>query len=136
MKRQDTYSVSVQVDNRPLGVFDKKSGGEVDSTETVFRPGGLGEQIALGGPVSTTNLVVQRHYDQDVHELYKWLVQRVGRGVGRITQQPLDEDGNVSGTAPINYLGKLKRVAAPQVDSEISGAAMLVLEFTILGRPF
>jgi hypothetical protein len=135
MQRQDTYNVKVTVDGRDLGTFDKKSGGEVDSDETVFRPGGLGEQIALGGPVATSNVVVTRHYDQDVHDLYKWLVARVGRAEGVIAQHPLDADGNIF-QPPINYKGKLKRVVAPQVDSEASGIATLVLEFTILGRPF
>src|SRR4051812_5679975 len=97
MKRQDTYSVTVRVAERDLGVFDKKAGGEVDSDETVFRPGGLGEQIALGGPVATSNLVVQRHYDTDLHDVYKWLVARVGRADGEIVQVPLDEDGNIFG---------------------------------------
>jgi hypothetical protein len=134
MKRQDTYKVDVSVDGTKLGTFDKKTGGEVDSDETVFRPGGLGEQITLGGPVSTSNVIVTRHYDSDVHGLYKWLVARVGRADATITQQPLDDDGRAWGE-PIVYAGKLKRVASPPVDSEASGVASLVLECTILGRP-
>lgn len=132
MKREDTYSVRVSVDGRDLGVFDKLSGGEVDSEELTYRPGGLAHQISLGGAQTTGNVTVSRLYDEAAHEAYHWLASRAGKGVAVVTKQPLDADGNAWGR-PIVYSGTLKRVSAPDVDSEGNGAALLELEITPKG---
>lgn len=134
MKRQDTYSVRVSVEGRDLGVWDKLSGGEVDSEETTYRPGGLADQITLGGAVTTGNLTVSKLYDEAVHGLYHWLVGLAGRGTGVVTKQPLDADGHAFGR-PIVYSVRLKSVTAPEVDSEGNDAALIEVEFSVNGRP-
>lgn len=134
MKREDTYRVSVSVDGRDLGTWDKMSGGEVDSEETTYRPGALVDQIALGGAVSTGNVTVQKLYDEGAHSVYHWLVARVGRARVVVNKQPLDADGAAIGR-PIVYDCKLKTVKAPDVDSEGNGAALIELEATVNGRP-
>jgi hypothetical protein len=132
MHREDTYSVRVSVDDVDLGIWDKKQGGAVDSDETTYRPGGMAEQISLGGPRTTENLTVSKLNDEVTHGRVHWLTGRVGRGTGVITQQPLDADGKAWGR-PLVWRGKLKRVTPPDSDSNGNAAALIELEFTVDG---
>jgi hypothetical protein len=128
MSREDQYAVSVVIDARNLGIFDKMGGGEVDSDDSKYRPGGMGAEISLGGTVSVGNLNISRMYDLERdHPLAPWLLSRAGKGQCRIIKQPLDTDGNAFG-APTVYTGRLKQVSLPDVDSESSDAGMLGLE--------
>lgn len=133
MKREDTYRVTVNVEGRDLGIWDKMEGGEVDSEETTYRPGGLQEQVTLGGAKSVGNVTVSRLYDEAVHELIHWLYRRAGKANMTVTKQPLDAEGNDFGR-PLVYTGKLKAVTAPNVDSESSDAALVELEMTCNGE--
>lgn len=139
--REDTYRVTVQIAHPRTGVmlnygvFDKMSGGEVDSDETRYYPGGMAPPISLGGRKTVSNVVVSRIYKlgRD-HDVYQQLVNSVGKSRGVVIKQPLDIDANVYGR-PIVYNCTLKRVKAPDVDSETSGAGLLEMEFTVEGFP-
>jgi hypothetical protein len=131
--RQDQNNVTVTVDGRALGTFDKKSGGEIDSEETTYKPGAMGARVSLGGSVNVGSVTVSRLFDlvrdgQIVH----WLIGRVGKGDVVVKQQPLDVDGNAYGRG-LTYRGKLKQVNPPEVDSESSDAALIELEVTPSG---
>lgn len=132
MSREDQYNVTVSASysgtTKDLGTFDKLTGGEIDSEESKFRPGGLKEQISLGGSRSVSNVNVSRLYDlaRD-HGNAGWLIGGVGKADVVVTKQPLDVDGNAYGR-PIIYKGKLKKFTPPDHDSESSNAAMFELE--------
>jgi hypothetical protein len=142
--RQDTFKVDVWVEdvsnpNRPmmpLGVFDKKTGGEVDSEEYKYNPGGMAEPVSLGGRRNNGNVTVQRLYRlvRDHANLTQKLFNGAGKASMIIAQGVLDTDGNSFGR-PITYRGTLKRVLVPEVDSEGSDAALLELEMTVEGTP-
>jgi hypothetical protein len=140
--RQDTYNVSVTVfrpDNNKVaiikGTWDKLTGGEVDSDDTKYYPGGMVDPISLGGRKSVGNLTVSRLYrlERD-HDAAQAMINAVGKSKVTISKQPLDLDGNSSGR-PIVYNGILKRCTFPEVDSEASGAGMIELEVTVDGFP-
>jgi hypothetical protein len=131
--RQDQYDVRVVVDGTDLGTFDKLTGGEIDSEETTYKPGGMGARVSLGGSVNPGNVTVSVLYDLTrIHTIIHWLIGRVGKAKATISKQPLDVDGNAFGTA-ITYPARLKQVNPPEVDSESSDAALLELEFTVDG---
>ncbi len=133
MSREDQYSVTVSIDGTDLGVFDKLTGGEVDSEETKFRPGGMQPHVSLGGYKTVNNVTVSRLYDLSRDHLkVPFLLDRVGKGTATISKQPLDTNGNPFGP-PIVYTGKLKQVTLPDHDSESSDAAMIELEFSPSG---
>lgn len=134
MKREDTYSVRVTVAGRDLGTWDKMSGGKVAASETKYRPGGLADQVSLGGTRATDNVTVQKLYDANVHDLIQWLFDQVGKGFMVITKQPLDANGARLGKA-IVYQGVLNGVTAPDVDSQSSDAALIELELSTAGSP-
>jgi hypothetical protein len=139
--RQDTYSVHVHITppgaSAPVdfGIWDKMSGGEVDSDETKYNPGGMAPPVSLGGRKNTGNVTYSRLYRlvRD-HDHAQSFINWVGRARVTISKQPLDVEGNVYGT-PIVYHGTLKRVTFPEVDSESSGAGMVEMEVTVEGYP-
>jgi hypothetical protein len=61
--REDTVLVTVSVDDRDLGIFDQKTGGEIDSEESKYNPGGMVGEISLGGRRTIGNVTVERYYD-------------------------------------------------------------------------
>jgi hypothetical protein len=133
--RQDTWEVRVSLDGQKLGVWDKKSGGEVDSDEYKYKPGGMEPHVSLGGSRTTGNVILARLYrlGRD-HLIAQRLINRVGRGRVVVNQQPLDVEGNVFGN-PVVYQGILKRVTVPEVDSESTDPAMIEIEVTPDGHP-
>jgi hypothetical protein len=131
--RQDQYNVTVVIDGEDLGTFDKFTGGEIDSEETTYKPGGMGARVSLGGSVNVGNVTISRLYDIEREQpIIHRLLARVGKGQMTVNKQPLDVDGNVYGR-PLVYTGKLKQVNPPEVDSESSDAALLELEMTPAG---
>lgn len=129
--REDTFLITATVDDRPIGIFDKWSGGEVDSEESKYRPGGMLDEISLGGRRTIGNVTIDRYYDvlRD-HPLYKWLMSVAGAVRGTVSWTPLDFRGRVVGEAVV-LGGTFKRVERGDLDSEGNDAAELELEFTI-----
>ena len=131
--RQDTYSVAVAIDGIDYGVWDKMSGGEVDSEETKYKPGGMAPELSLGGSKSVGNITISRIYDLDRdHSQVKSLMNKAGTGDVTVTKQPLDVNAVPHG-APLVYTGKLKQVTAPEVDSKSSDPGMIELEISSAG---
>jgi hypothetical protein len=136
MSRQDQYAITLNVDGVDMGVWDKLSGGEIDSEESKYKPGGMGAHISLGGSVEVGNITVSRLYnlnrDHEGANGIHWLISRVGKGNVTVNRQPLDVDGNAFGR-PLVYTGKLKTVTPPEVDSESADAALIECEITPAG---
>ena len=124
------------IDGVDTGVWDKWTGGEVDSEEAKYKPGNMGAHVSLGGSVEVGNVTVSRLYmlprDHEGPAGIHWLIARVGKGDVVASRQPLDADGNAFGR-PLVYTGKLKTVTPPEVDSESSDAALLECEITPAG---
>lgn len=133
MSRQDQYNVTVTIDGENLGTFDKLEGGEVDSEETKYKPGGMSPQVSLGGSVNVGNVTVSRLYDlaRD-HTRAAFYRSKVGKGQVTIAKQILDADGNAYGK-PMTYTGKLKAVTFPEHDSTSSDPGLIALEISTAG---
>lgn len=132
--RKDQYDVKLIIDGVNLGTWDTLTGGEVDSDELKYKPGGMAPSISLGGSTNIGQVVVGRNYRlQRDHLRVHWLLARVGKAVAVIVKQPLDPDGNAFGKA-LNYRGILKRVLPPEVDSQATDAAILEVEITPEGN--
>lgn len=133
--RQDTWSAQVSIDGVNLGVFDKCTGGEIDSEEYKYKPGAMAPTVSLGGTKTIGNVIVARLYRlQRDHDRAQWLINRVGKAMCVVSKQPLDTDGNAYGK-PIVYRGKLKRVSFPEHDSESNNAALIEYEISTDGFP-
>lgn len=132
MGRQDQFSIGVTVQGVNItGVWDKMTGGDVDSEETKYKPGAMGAPVSLGGVKTVNNVVVSRLYDpvRD-NPLVAQLLPIVGRAAMSVSKQSLDSDGHTTGGSPLTYLGVLKNCTLPEPDSESSAAAMIQLELS------
>jgi hypothetical protein len=131
--REDTWLVSLSIDGRDLEVWDTLDGGEIDSEESKYRPGGMAAEISLGGTRTVGNITLGRNYDflRD-HPLLPWLIGRVGSGRAVIGRQPLNINRVPQG-APTRYTGTLKTVTPPGVDSMSNDPALIEIEITIDG---
>jgi len=139
--RADTWTIIVQLGTGSgnmtnLGVWDKKTGGDLDSDEVKYYPGGMVGVEALGGRLNPTNLTLQRIYDRVDDAQY---VNRLFNGVGNesvtVTQHPMNLDGSLYGPKRVIWTVVLKRVRFPDVDSETTGAALIEIEVTVNASP-
>src|SRR5215831_17271628 len=133
--RQDMFVVRLTVEGNSFGIWDKKTGGELDSDEVKYYPGGMNAPVTLGGRVNPGNITLQRLYDRiDDHQRINTLLNGVGKALVSVSQRPMDLDGHGYGKT-IVWTGKLKRVLVPDVDSEAQSAAMVEVEITVDGQP-
>jgi hypothetical protein len=134
MSREDQYNVTAEVTyagrTETLGTFDKFSGGEMDSEEAKYYPGGMQQVISLGGRVSVGNVTISRLYDlaRD-HPLVGWLMGGCGKAAFTVTKTSLTVDATAV-EHPLVYTGTLKAVTPPDHDSESNDAALIALEMT------
>jgi hypothetical protein len=134
MSRKDQYDVTVSVDGLGnLGTFDTFGGGEIDSDEQKYRPGGMAPPVSLGGAVTMGNVTVSRLFDLDRdNPIVHALIARVGIGGIAVTKQPLDLN-KVPYGRPLVYTGKVKKVTPPDHDSTSSDPGLLEIEFVPTG---
>lgn len=123
---KDRYRVTVVINGKALGVWDKQTGGDSTGATSVYRPGGMAEPRARGGAKSVEPVTVTKLYD---HATYSTLIPLTGKGDVVVTKQPLDVDGIAFG-APVVYKGVLAKVMAPEVDSDSSDNAEMSIEVT------
>jgi len=140
--RRDTQRVTLQIRNPDapnnlidFGVWDKKSGGAVDTDIYKYKPGGMGKQVSLGGSPTIEDVTVSRLYrherdHSEIGRLFDW----AGRARCTVSQHILDLDGNVYG-APIVWVGLLKTTTPPDHDSESTDPAMVELVISPDGPP-
>lgn len=146
--RQDTQQVTLQIKNPDTDdwavfwpnsddrIFDKKTGGEVDSDIYKYKPGGMRKQRSLGGSKNTGDLTLTRNYVLELdHGPSIFLSDWVGRAKCTVSQTMMDIDGNPYGK-PTVWVGYLKTVTFPEHDSESSDPAMLEVVVSPDGPPF
>lgn len=135
MSLESQYDVRVDVifngETTQLGTFDKMSGGEVDSSNKKYRPGGMKKIKNLGGRRLPSDCTVSRLCElEGDHQRLGWLMEIAGKADVVITKQPLDVNGNAFGD-PLVYTGKLKKVSPPDADSESDDEQTLELEIGV-----
>ena len=133
MSLQNQRRVNVRIDGADTGVWDTKSGGDADSAEQKYSPGGMGEEISLGGKRTVSNVVCSRLFtvNRDLEKVKGWM-NRTGVAPVVINELFLDPDKNVVG-AGLTYGGTLKRVSSPDHNSMSDDEAMVEIEVTISG---
>ncbi len=140
MSRQSQSLIFVSVELTPGKMtrlpdpFDKRTGGDADSGETKYKPGGMGPEVPLGGTPTVSNVTVTRYYDLDRdHDLATALAGRVGRAKMSVSDQPLDANGIPVGKPRI-WTGILKTVNFPDSDSGSDTASTFDLVCSTGGR--
>src|SRR5262252_438761 len=123
--RLDTWQVTLQVEHPhkpgnmiPYGVWDTRTGGEIDSEERLYYPGGMAPPYSLGGRITPGQLTMSRNYrlGRD-HDNIQQLIDAAGVSRVVISAQPMDRYKNHYGR-PIVWTGTLKTVTLPEHNSE------------------
>lgn len=135
--RQDTHVISFTVDRGPgvgkkdYGTWDTKSGGEIDSEENKYKPGGMEKEFSLGGTKTFGNVTIGRYFDYNRDDAtLAWLLASVGSGRGSVGIQMLDAYGAPQGSQ-LTYGGTIKTVTPPELDSTSNDAAIVEVEVTV-----
>lgn len=124
--RTDQFVTFVSVDGTPLPYsWDTTAGGDVDSNEIKYRPGGMHTERAIGGPRIVSNLTVTKMMElpTDWATMLR-LMPRVGKAKVVVTRVPLDPDANPVGAPPLIYTGVLKTVIPPEHAAEGNAIGM------------
>lgn len=117
-------SVTFLGQTRDLGIFDTWSGAEVTADNAKHRRGGMGQQIAVGGPSTIGDLTITRDYDLSRdHANAHWLSGAVGRARVVASKTYLDDDGIAFGP-PIVITGVLSGYTQPDSDSDSGDVSM------------
>jgi len=148
--RLDTWQVSLQVEHPDpsnnamldYGIWDTRTGGEVDSEETLYHPGGMKDPYSLGGRTTPGQLTLSRNYrlgrDHDGPSGspgIQQLIDAVGISRVTVTATPMDRYKNLSGRS-IVWKGTLKTLTLPEHNSESTGeAGMIELVCSIDNKP-
>lgn len=134
MSREDQFSVTASVayggNTRDLGVFDAFDGGDIDSSERKFNPGGMGQTISLGGKRTVSNVTIKRLYNLSRdHPIMGWLAGGVGRAQVTVVKASMTID-SVLVPNPLVYQGVLKTLTPPSHDSDSDNAALFSMEIS------
>lgn len=133
--RTDQRRITVKVGSIDLGVMQNKSGGAVRAESTKTRPGGMEDEIDLGGVVSVEDVELAALFDLDfIQPKLGQLRALVGvQDQVVVTEQYLDRDKNAKGKPDV-YRGSLAAVAAPDYDSDQTGEkAQLSITVSVSG---
>lgn len=132
--RQDQWLNTVTIDGHSLGIWDTLAGGDVQATETKFKPGGMVPEITLGGTTSVNNITLTRLLDAERHWdiIRRLMAARVGKAETLIARRPLDSDGNPFGSS-LNYSGILLHLMPGDTDSNSTTAHMWSIVVSTVG---
>ena len=127
--REDQATISVPI--LPVGLpyvlsWATLAGGDLESEDVKTRPGGMVDQVNLGGPTTRTDATVTRPYTGELHPYITPLEEVAGSGAMAISYAALDANKNVI-PPTVTLGGILKNVQRPNWDSNTNGTAMLTL---------
>jgi hypothetical protein len=141
--RQDTFTVGLMIEDpaKPgqwidWGVWDTKTGGDLDSEDRLYYPGAMMPPYSLGGRISPQAITLTRNYriQRDHYHLQK-LLDGVGKSNCQVQQFAMDKYGLTHAPA-IVWTGTLKTVTPPEHNSESSSdPAMISVVITVDSSP-
>lgn len=117
------------------GVWATMEGGDMSSTDTKSRPGGMGDEESYGGPRTRSNATVSRQYSTDIlHPLIPLLETLCGAAAGKMSWRPLDPYTNPDGNTH-SISGRLVDVQTTKRDANSPEAMFLTLVFSCSAAP-
>ena len=118
--------VTVSVGGESLGTWITRTGGQTEADGQKTRLGGMSDEVALGGPASTENVVVSRIFDTYIQSKAKALRAGVGISSMSVTYNVLDNQKRV--TYSETYSGILNRFTLSDADDNSSDRGFVELE--------
>jgi hypothetical protein len=127
--RADMAKITVSVDSQQVGpdMWATFSGGGLDTDDQKTRPGGMQNQVAIGGPTSRDDITVTTQFTDLVASVAKALELRTGRGSLTVAVTYKDPDGNNVSAHGFTRTGIVKSVQIPNVDVNTGDVAFLTV---------
>jgi hypothetical protein len=125
--REDMALIGVSLDSVTYGgAWKSIEGGDLEADDSKTRPGGMGREVALGGPASRNDLTVATQFTDIVTTWVADFEKQVGVGVIKVSLAWLKPDRT---PWPTTYtrIGVLKGSSVPDTDSESSDAGMFTI---------
>ena len=135
--RADEAAIHVSVNGSGLdkNVWTSMDGGDMSATDTKTRPGGMGDEVSLGGPRTRSDCTITRQYTNDVlHPVFVTLERLCGNASMSVSWTPLDGDTNPNGDTH-GISGILKEVMRTKLDANASEAVFLTLVMSCNSSP-
>lgn len=129
MSTQHDYRVTVAIDGKDIGVFDSRTGGEIEA-DVQRKNTGTGPKLYPARAVPGDVTVVRGYERERDHELSRHLATRCGKAQMVVSEQPLDEDGNAWGRPKV-FTGLLRTVNTGDVDADSEDPRDLELTMTV-----
>lgn len=123
---QSNWQVHMQLDGQDYGYWAEKEGGGLETEDASYDD--WDGRVQLGGKRSRAEITLRKLYRESVHQIFRNLDARAGRGDVVLTVSPIDDDG-VSWGSPLKYTGKLGNVIPPNVDKGSSDGG--TIEITV-----
>lgn len=122
--REDQADIRVSVDGVAYGDSWKSvEGGNLEADDSKTRPGGMGREVALGGPASRDDVTVATQLTDVVLGWHKGFESKVGNGRVKVAYTFLG--ANRLRIGPTHTVtGVLKAANLPDFDSESSDPGM------------
>lgn len=103
------------------------TGADLTATGGKTRPGGMGKEVALGGPASRGDATCEIQNSPTMVGLHNFLESRVGKGRAKMTATYLDNEGNVIPGAQFIAQGMLGKAALPGANYNSPNAGMYAI---------
>jgi hypothetical protein len=124
--RADMADIRVSLDGVPQGgMWATYEGGALEADDQKTRPGGMTNQVAIGGPTSRNDVTVTTQFTDAIAAIAKNFENRSGRGTIDIAVTYMD----MGGTPRHNFTrsGIVKSVQIPDVDVNTGDVAFLTV---------
>jgi hypothetical protein len=129
--RDDEADIRLTVDGVPYGgPWATYAGAALTAAGSKTRPGGMGKQVALGGPATRSDCTLTIQNSDTMVASHPKLESRVGKGKCLATVTYLDSEGNVIPGAQFRVTGRLKTAELPgqNYDSPNVGMYTVVID--------
>lgn len=115
--REDQADIRVSLNGLPFGDSWKEAeGGNLEADDAKARPGGMGREVAAGGPASRDDLTVRTNFSDIVAGWHPTFENLVGEGAVRVTLAWLGPNRVPLGTTTTRR-GVLKAANVPDMGS-------------------
>lgn len=126
--RADMADIKVWLDGIPQGgMWATYEGGALEADDQKTRPGGMTQQMAIGGPTSRGDITVTTQFTDGIALIAKRFEGRSGRGKLTVAVTYKDPDGNNVSAHGFTRTGIVKSVQIPNIDVNTGDVAFLTV---------
>ena len=130
--RQDQWQVQLQVTGVALDSvsWDSFEGGDIAPEMQQYNPGGMAQQISLGGLRKRSEITLKRIWSDFLIGVFIALDNLGGIAPAIVSATPMKGDRKTAAGNPIVYTGVLGQVMHPNYDSGTGTAGLLQVTIT------